>query len=458
MKIILDTDGTMTDFNKYIFNNAIPYFQKKYGMVVKKPDALEVEDIFDMDNFFAEKYNITIDEAKKYTKKALDKFWISHRFIKFSLLEKFRPALKEYVVDMLKKGHTIQVHTSRSKTSQNNVIGFIARTFTIWQYRLNGIKLSKKDFYFYKNDESKIEGIKKQHPDLVLDDKPEIINSLSNSNIKCVCTSGNHNSLVTDSEMIQKVDSSTENDLQSKIILLLGAKNVKFYDRAAQSDVVYKRLKILRPLISFYFKPIILHKENLIDIDDEAIIYAPNHRSTLDPIAIMGVIIKNIHWAALLRFFKGTDSIFNNSKNPILCKITSKTFKSLEYFPIERKMDNPHANNLNSVRDMVGFLKIRQQIGIFPEGTTRRPEGQEFGTFDDSFLTLAKKTNAWVQPITTLWIKDLKIGPKLIINFGQPFKVERHSISEAMERYISIQQESLEENYSVKKALIKEKK
>ena len=106
-------------------------------------------------------------------------------------------------------------------------------------------------------------------------------------------------------------------------------------------------------------------------------------------------------------------------------------------------------------KDMLKFLKANQKIGIFPEGTTRRPEGEKFGTFDDAFLTLAKKTDSWVQPVTTLWIEDLNLRPKVIINFGKPFKIGDMSIQDAYKLYISIQEKCLEENEKIKENLSK---
>ncbi|MGN1125414.1 MAG: glutamate 5-kinase, partial [Candidatus Gastranaerophilaceae bacterium] len=68
--------------------------------------------------------------------------------------------------------------------------------------------------------------------------------------------------------------------------------------------------------------------------------------------------------------------------------------------------DNPNANNFASVKDMVGFLQINKRIGIFPEGTTSRPENQEFGCFDPAFILMAIRTNASILPITTYWFRD----------------------------------------------------
>ena len=458
MKIILDTDGTMTDFNAYIKEKAIPYFQKHYGMTIQNPNALEVEDIFQMDDFFAQKYQLSKEEAKQYTKKALDRFWVSIRFVQFSLLEKFRPGTREYIQKAIQDGHEVEVHTSRAKSCENTRIGSICRAFTIGQYWINGIYLPTKKFHFYPNDSEKVKGILAANPDLVFDDKPEILSTLTEQGIKSICVEGCHNQEVQESKNLRKIKTFTKEELEEKLQILLGVKSLSAYERAAKSDVLFRRLTILkRPMLSF-FQPIVLHPENILEDSKSGIIYAPNHRSTLDPLAITAVLVKNVHWAALLRFFEGKDSIFNNSKNPILCQRTATAFRDLAYFPIERKRDNPNANNLSSIRDMISFLRIRQKVGIFPEGTTRRPPGKEFGTFDDAFLLLAKKTDSWVQPITTLWIREVPVRAKVIINFGKPFKVGTLKKEEAMEHYLQIQYQGLQENYDVKESLGKEKK
>ncbi len=446
MKIIFDTDGTLTDFNKFVQQYAIDFFRKKYGMEVIYPNKLEIEDIFDMNSFFQKKYSCTLEEAKKYTKSALDKFWISTKFVSFSLLSKFRRGARRFIREAQQEGHKIEIHTSRDKTCEKSIIGYIARSFTILQYAINGVFLKDSQFYFYLNDELKVKGIIQSKPDIVFDDKPEIINELSNNGLKCICVEGNHNNNLTESRNIKKIEEFDSLILKEKIESLIGVKKLKYYKRASKSDIIFGKIKIIRPLLISFFKPLVLHEENMIYSENEPIIYAPNHRSTLDPMIITALIGENIHWAALLRFFEGKDSIFNNSKNPILCKLTASIFKSLEYFPIDRKTDNPKANNFKSLLDMVNFLTIREKIGIFPEGTTRRPEGHEFGTFDDSFITLAKKTGAKIQPITTIWTKNQDLGYKVIINFGKAFDMSDMTEKEAYEFYLKTQQESLQEN------------
>lgn len=454
MKIIMDNDGTLTDFNKFVEENALDYFKQKYGMEIKYPDKLEIEDIFDMKSFCMEKYSMNEEQAEIKVRQILDEYWIGVPFIKFSLFGRFRSGVKEFINNQLKNGNEVQIHSSRSKTCDAGIIGYISRVFTIMQYRLNGVKISRKNIKFYKNDNLKIDGILKEKPDLVFEDKPEIIDELSKNNINTICVSGHHNSYISVCKNIERIDNFENDEIKQKMENLFGIKKLKYYKRAADSDIFFSKICPVSKIILMKFNPIVLNEDRLNNFDGEGVIYAPNHRSTIDPLVITSYVLKNIHWAALLRFFQGNDSIFNNSKNPVLCKITSQSFKKLEYFPIERKSDNEKANNFDAIKDMSGFLKIKQPIGIFPEGTTRREPGCDFGNFDDAFLALAKSTDSWVQPITMFWIKDLKIKEKLIMNIGEPFKVERMSVDQAMEYYMNIQQKCLNESKELYEKLI----
>lgn len=457
MKIIFDTDGTLTDFNKFVKDNALDYFANEYGMVVKYPNELEIEDIFDMDNFFSVKYNCDLETAKKYTKKALDKYWVNFsRFVKFSLLDKFRDGASEFINTCIKNGHTVEIHTSRGKTTENNIIGSISRSFTYLQYKLNGVKISKDAFHYYKNDEEKIKGIENSKPDIIFEDKQEVLLELNKKGFRTICINGNHNVSVEESDMLKKTSNYDENEIGDIIDALMGRKSYETLNRISKSDMFYKKVRVVIPYILSKFQPIVLHEENLI-LDNSGVVIAPNHMSTLDPLILTSLIDKNIHWAALKRFFDGTDSIFNNSKNPLLCKITSIGFKKLEYFPIERLRDNPKANNIHSLKDMQIFLKNKQYIGIFPEGTTRKENGEDFGTFDPSFIALARRNDSWIQPITVLWIKDLELDNKVIINYGKPFKATNMTKDEAYDKYINIQIDCLNENKEYAKKLKEEK-
>lgn len=62
----------------------------------------------------------------------------------------------------------------------------------------------------------------------------------------------------------------------------------------------------------------------------------------------------------------------------------------------------------------------------------------------DHLLFLQKKTNSVVCPITVLWTGCKR--NKIVVNFGKAFYVEEMTEDEAMEKFMKIQREGLEEN------------
>lgn len=445
MKIIFDLDGTLTDFNKFIQENAIDYFEKKHHMNVQNPDALEIEDIFSIQKSL-EASGYTPEDALAQQKHILNQFWVSHRFIKFSLFGRFRPGARRFIDSLRKDGFHIEIHTSRSRTCERCMPGIIARGFTVLQFRLNGVFLKRRQFFFYPDDTAKLGGVIKAQPLLVFDDKPWMIERLSEAGLKTICVAGRHSSAVLPTENVESIHSFHEDELEQKLAKLFGRSNWECHKKETASAKFFRRLTGFKPIIEKLFHPIILHPENRISENSKGVIFAPNHRRTLDPLLIECILLENIHWAALLRFFRAEDSLFNNSKNPVLCRMTKYIFQRLEYFPIDRKRDNPQANNMASIKNMCLFLKNGYKIGIFAEGTTRRPAGQDFGCFDDSFLRLAQKTEAWIQPITIFWPEPSGKGCGVVLNFGRPFQLKGMGIEEAMQHYLEIQRNALMEN------------
>ena len=77
--------------------------------------------------------------AEEKTKRVMKHFWISHRFIGF-VFGKYLDGAGKLVRALNKKGFCVEIHTSRSMSTQKNVVGLICRTFTIMQCWLNGVK------------------------------------------------------------------------------------------------------------------------------------------------------------------------------------------------------------------------------------------------------------------------------------------------------------------------------
>lgn len=446
MKVVFDIDGTLTNFNKFIWENAVAYFKKKYCFEVINPEELEIEDIFDICNVLVQSGSLYC-EAVQEKERMLNRFWISHRFIKF-LLSRFRSGAGKYINYLKRQGVSVEIHSSRLKTCENNLLGIITRILTVWQFWLNGVFLCRRQFFFYPNDKEKVAGILKANPTIVFEDKQRVVMDLAESDKKVLCVLGLHNKLVSSSRNIEVINGFEKNDIEEKMEKLLGKTNYSCHRKEAKSAYYFGVVGKVFPLIRMYFHPIVLNSENIASDQVNSIIYASNHRSTLDPIVLESILKRNIHWVALERFFRGNDSIFNNSKNLILCNITKYLFKKLEYFPIIRKVDDSTANNIGSIINMNLFLKNGYQIGIFPEGTTKRETNQDFGKFDDLFMHLAKKNNSWIQPITILWRQSgrEKFWGKVIVNIGEPFQVGKMSIEDAMENFMKIQRKMLKEN------------
>lgn len=440
MKIIFDVDGTMTDFHAYIQSCALPWFHRKYGLLPLKKNELELEDILDLRNAIQTQKGCTISEAAKEEKEMLDRFWFSHRFIRFSLLGRLLPGCASAIRVLKHFGGTIEIYTSRAHAADRNLVGSFVRFCTMGQLWLNGVRTSK--IYYFRNDEEKLARILEVRPHLVFDDKVMILKELKRNHIPVVCVAGPHNTELQDVDGIERIKGYQDIKINKLLEKVLG-RDMPYLLRAANSDRLWKKLLPLVPIFRWYFHPIELNSSRRLLTEDEPILYAPNHRSTLDPLVISSVTKENIHWAALLRFFQAKDSIFNNSKNPFLCKITAWLFHELDYFPIERRSDNPNANNSHSIRDIVGFLRIRQKVGIFGEGTTRRPEHSQFGIFDESIIVLAKRAGAWIQPATIYWAKTSK-RKQVILNWGEAFKVDNRD--RAMQTFLQIQQQCLQEN------------
>lgn len=169
---------------------------------------------------------------------------------------------------------------------------------------------------------------------------------------------------------------------------------------------------ISKPIIKIKYHPVYLNQNNITK--DKCVIYAPNHRQTLDSLIMIAGLSNPVHWAALKRFFEGKDSIFNNSKNPVLCGLTKFLFNNLEMVPVDRDDDN-----ISSLGSLNKYLFLKEAIGIYPEGTTNKnPDKEEVSEIKMGAFNLAMSNGAVIQPIAILWNYDSQ--HKAIINFCKP--------------------------------------
>ena len=83
------------------------------------------------------------------------------------------------------------------------------------------------------------------------------------------------------------------------------------------------------------------------------------------------------------------------------------------------------------------FLHQGFNVGIFPEGTTRKQGDNFFGTFDSGFAELSISNNAVKQPVLLYWAK------RPIIYWGQVIVPENKDVDGIMKRYEEIQNQGL---------------
>lgn len=202
---------------------------------------------------------------------------------------------------------------------------------------------------------------------------------------------------------------------------------------------------VATPILKEIYNPIIINKSVIPKDDNRSVIYAPNHRTTLDPFAIITATNDPIHWVALKRFFDAKDSIFNNNKNAFLCYLTKYLFISMGFIPIDRE-----SNNLESLRLMNKYLKEGRNLGIFPEGTTNKhPDLYDIGPVQPGLITMARANDSWIQPISLLWIENDKIDNKIIINFREPYLASQMTKKEGTDLWVEEVQEGINQNREV---------
>lgn len=440
MKITFDIDGTLTNFEKFILDNQ-NYITKKYNIKLTNYDGYDIDEMYEIKNKLIEQ-NYTEKEAENKANEIMNKFW--NKFYLKYLLTPFRKGVKNTLNSLKKYGNEVIIITSRRKACDKNLIGFFVRMSTILKFRLSNVKYSK--LIFTNSDEEKIEQLKNIKPDIHIDDKESIINSLP-SDIKCMYISSSYNKNIDEKKAV-KVDTYENWNLINKIDKISVDKkveNVVTYPNIKNTEFNYKLVKSIgTPFVKFLYKPIILNKQNLVS--DGPVVYASNHRKTLDPFFLVMSVDDAIHWAALRRFFTGEDSIFNNSKNPILCKITSKLFHGMGLIPVNRGGDNHEMIDLTNY-----YLKNGSNIGIFPEGTTNKnPANREILEVKNGAFRFAKDNNALIQPISIVWFPKLKkIKHRVIINYGVPFTMSNITIEEGKKIWTDSVLKGIEENKQI---------
>lgn len=153
--------------------------------------------------------------------------------------------------------------------------------------------------------------------------------------------------------------------------------------------------KLVRPIVTILFK--LIYRPTVIGIENipknKKIILAGNHTSKLDPLLLMSVTKRNIHFLAKIELFRGPKKII---------------FNNLGLISVDRSIKDKSA-----LENAEKYLKNDCAVLIFPEGTTEK-EKKELLPFKTGTVRLSYKTNTEILPFKIigeykLFKKSIKI-------------------------------------------------
>lgn len=144
-----------------------------------------------------------------------------------------------------------------------------------------------------------------------------------------------------------------------------------------------------------------------------AVIVAPNHASNFDPPLVGTALPRHISFMAKEELFR----------NFFLRTIITW----LGAFPVNRKGVDKIA-----IRRAMDILKKGNLLGIFPEGTRRKPG--HLGPFHDGAASLALRTGTPIVPVAIIGSDTMRHN-KIVVALGLPIEVNREKATvEAVNR------------------------
>jgi 1-acyl-sn-glycerol-3-phosphate acyltransferase len=168
---------------------------------------------------------------------------------------------------------------------------------------------------------------------------------------------------------------------------------------------------VIRPLFWALFRPHVTGREHVPPTG--AVIFASNHLSFIDSIAIPTVAPRKVHYLAKAEYFTGTG---------ITGWFSRTLFSALGALPVERETHRAAQAALDTA---LAVLKDGEGFGIYPEGTRSRDGKLARGktgvawlalTADCPVVPVAVKGTDKVQPVGARWPRLHRIS----VTFGEP--------------------------------------
>lgn len=154
MNIGIDIDGVLVDIGKFMHDKGTRFFQKKYNMKLKNPDAYSMTEMF----------GCTLEQEKK--------FWKQYG-IQYCALEPCMKDCAQIIRKLHDEGHRIYLITSRAFTAGSGMMSSLARMMLrSWLHRH---RIVYDEIVYCTEEESafqKLSACKEHDIGLMIDDKP----------------------------------------------------------------------------------------------------------------------------------------------------------------------------------------------------------------------------------------------------------------------------------------------
>ena len=170
MRIGIDIDGVLTDFEKWQLDVGSKFFLK-YNKNIVVPDGYDSDVVFNV------------------TKEMDSEFWNEYLY-DYAQNEPARKFSNEVIDKLRRKGYEIYIITSRYLTGKNNDLGKEMRKIVKDWLKNNKINYDKIIF----SPEDKLEICKENNIDIMIEDKVENINNISKI-IPVICFNAGYNKM-----------------------------------------------------------------------------------------------------------------------------------------------------------------------------------------------------------------------------------------------------------------------
>lgn len=172
--------------------------------------------------------------------------------------------------------------------------------------------------------------------------------------------------------------------------------------------------RILHCIVGFILRLVYWVKyEGVENVPEGTVLVCGNHSSWADPFLIaIGIGRKEIlHMMAKVELFKN--------------KLLAFILRKMGAFPIDRS-----GNDTGAVKTAMRYLKSGEKVGIFPEGTRSKQEGDV-----EAKVGAVKIAEITKSPIVPVYVpRDKKLFKRFVISYGKPYIIPK-SRDHSKERY-----------------------